>query len=114
MVMVEIPRIKRLIAKVEFGPGCWEWTGSLSDYGYGRIRRGHGRKGNMGAHVAMWEFINGAVPPGLELDHLCRNPKCVRPDHLEPVTHYQVGRSSSRRCRECLREYDRKRGAKRG
>lgn len=23
----------------------------------------------------------------LELDHLCRNRRCCRPDHLEPVTH---------------------------
>lgn len=25
--------------------------------------------------------------PGLEFDHLCRNKLCVRPDHLEAVTH---------------------------
>lgn len=31
--------------------------------------------------------INGPLPPGLELDHLCRNKSCVRPDHLEAVTH---------------------------
>lgn len=40
----------------------------------------------MGAHVFNWELTNGPVPSGLELDHLCRVPRCVNPDHLEPVT----------------------------
>jgi hypothetical protein len=40
----------------------------------------------MGAHrFAYLEFV-GPIPDGLVLDHLCRNKKCVNPDHLEPVT----------------------------
>lgn len=39
------------------------------------------------AHVLMYEHFVGAVPAGLELDHLCCNKECVNPDHLEPVTH---------------------------
>lgn len=35
----------------------------------------------------MYEQEVGPIPPGLHLDHLCRQPKCLRPDHLEPVTH---------------------------
>ena len=34
-----------------------------------------------------YELVFGRVPRGLELDHLCQNPPCVRFDHLEPVTH---------------------------
>lgn len=34
-----------------------------------------------------WEKVNGPVPDGLELDHLCRNTGCINPLHLEPVTH---------------------------
>lgn len=26
------------------------------------------------------------IPDGLHLDHLCRNPMCINPSHLEPVT----------------------------
>lgn len=33
-----------------------------------------------------WEAVNGPVPPGLVLDHLCRDRRCRRPDHLEAVT----------------------------
>lgn len=40
----------------------------------------------MAAHRAMFELVNGPVPDGLDLDHLCRNTLCVNPDHLEPVT----------------------------
>ena len=39
------------------------------------------------AHIVAYEWKYGLVPEGLELDHLCRNPSCVNPDHQEAVTH---------------------------
>ena len=66
--------------------GCWEWQGSLI-HGYGQIEfRGKFGRRNIKAHRAAFELIRGPIPHGLHLDHLCRNPKCVNPDHLEPVT----------------------------
>lgn len=38
------------------------------------------------AHRVVWEILVGPIPEGLDLDHLCRNRKCVNPDHLEPTT----------------------------
>lgn len=38
------------------------------------------------AHRFNYERFRGPIPPGLVLDHLCRNPACVNPEHLEPVT----------------------------
>jgi len=38
------------------------------------------------AHRAMYKREAGPIPEELQLDHLCRNKGCVRPDHLEPVT----------------------------
>jgi hypothetical protein len=37
-------------------------------------------------HRVSYESFRGAVPAGLDLDHLCRVRHCVNPWHLEPVT----------------------------
>src|SRR3990167_10447262 len=34
----------------------------------------------------MYELHKGKIPNGLHIDHLCRTPACVNPDHMEPVT----------------------------
>ena len=76
-------RERRALDGITFDDGCWNWAGSLSRYGYGRIR---GKPERL-AHRVVYELLVGPIPEGLQLDHLCRNPRCVRPDHLEPVTH---------------------------
>lgn len=68
--------------------GCWEWTGPTNNHGYGRT-------GNAEyVHRVVWRETVGPIPEGLELDHLCRNPACCNPDHLEPVTHAENMRRS--------------------
>src|SRR5690606_22520854 len=62
--------------------GCWYWLGT-TDRGRGRVFH-QGRW--LRAHRAWYEESVGPIPEGLELDHLCRNRICVRPDHMEPVT----------------------------
>lgn len=68
---------------------CWIWQRSLLRGGYGRVGNGriNGRKKFIYAHVLSYESVNGPVPTGLEIDHLCKNPACVNPTHLEAVTH---------------------------
>ncbi|WP_407942939.1 HNH endonuclease signature motif containing protein [Luteipulveratus halotolerans] len=33
-----------------------------------------------------YELANGPIADGMTVDHLCRNKRCVRPEHLEAVT----------------------------
>ncbi|KKN67778.1 hypothetical protein LCGC14_0458110 [marine sediment metagenome] len=65
--------------------GCWLWQGYIRPDGYGEFAVSH-RK-SMPAHVFSYTDTYGPLPEGLELDHLCRVHSCVRPDHLEAVTH---------------------------
>lgn len=66
------------------GTGCWIWQRSVSTAGYGHIWDG-GKL--LAAHRVAYELVKGLIPEGLTLDHLCRNRRCINPDHLEAVTH---------------------------
>ncbi len=66
--------------------GCMEWTGHLTNSGYGTIKEGGRGTRTLKAHRLAYEQAYGPIPDGLVLDHLCRNRKCCNPDHLEAVT----------------------------
>lgn len=70
--------------KVDKSGDCWEWTAAIFPNGYGAFKNG---KKNYLAHRWSYEHEKGEIPKGLEIDHLCRNRKCVNPDHLEAVCH---------------------------
>lgn len=75
-------RVDKCGPKSDLGQ-CWEWIGHINDQGYGLFQvEGRARR----AHRLLWESVNGRVPENLCLDHLCRNRRCVNPDHLEAVT----------------------------
>lgn len=82
--------VDRFWSKVEKTETCWLWKGtkskSTSDI-YGAFpRKIDGKTAVRRAHRVAYELVKGPIPDGLVIDHLCRNPLCVNPDHLEPVT----------------------------
>lgn len=109
---------------------CWEWTGPVNEAGYGQFPSPY--VGTRQAHRAFYIHHVGPVADELDIDHLCRNPPCVNPAHLEPVTHqvnvqrgwdatlagwcqkgihelktaadWYVPRKGNRQCYRCMRE----------
>jgi hypothetical protein len=83
---------RRFWSKVNKLPsGCWEWTACLNEHGYGMFSY-LGRA--VRAHNIALMLSGVEIPKGLEPDHICRNTKCIRPDHLEAVTHLENGQRS--------------------
>ena len=81
---------ERFWSKVEKTDSCWVWVGARNPSGYGTFAAGskkNNSRRDWRAHRYAYTVEKGSIPAGLDLDHLCRNPSCVRPDHLEPVTH---------------------------
>lgn len=64
--------------------GCLIATGRLD-------RDGYAYHGKTRAHLVAY----GPVPPGLEVDHLCRRRACVERSHLEAVTRAENERRKS-------------------
>lgn len=63
---------------------CWLWAGVTTPWGYGALYT-EGKKYR--AYRITYEEVKGHIPEGLEIDHLCKVPQCINPEHLEAVTH---------------------------
>ena len=89
--LLTLEQLERLLSRIhrESEADCWEWQGALTPDGYGCIVwRRDGRQVRLQPHRLAWEFFNGRpIPEGLELDHLCGNRRCCRPEHLQPTCH---------------------------
>lgn len=94
MIGNRIPWRELFWAKVDKTGDCWLWTAGRNRQGYGEFatRQTDNPKTRV-AHRIAYELVVGPIPEGLVLDHLCRNPPCVNPAHVEPVT---VGENTMR------------------
>lgn len=101
----------RIMARVEIkdDTGCWLWTGPTS----GKTGRGadYPRMSldgqTVAVHIAMWTNEHGYIPGKKELDHVCRNRRCVRPDndkHVQMVTRKRnaLRREEAKRSMRCI------------
>ena len=83
--------LQRLFDKIDVTSSCWLWKRPNRSIGYGYVTV---RGKHQPAHRVAYELFVGAIPEGLEIDHLCRVRRCVNPDHLEAVTHAENMRRS--------------------
>lgn len=87
---------------------CVEGKGYRDKDGYTFTYRG---KTRVRAHRQAYEDAYGPIPDGLEIDHVCRNPSCINPEHLEAVTHAENMRrmgpySPGAQLTHCLRGHE--------
>jgi len=80
---------------------CWLWLGHKDPRGYGKFFAAPGNRTT--AYRWSYEHHIGPIPEGLHIDHLCRVPACVNPEHLEPVTSAENTRRAGEAITECLR-----------
>ena len=66
---------------------CLLWTRGTDREGYGQVHVPGDDNKLQYTHRVAYEWVNGPVPYGLEVDHLCRVHACYNPYHLEAVTH---------------------------
>ena len=74
----------RFWRKVEVSAGCWEWVGAVQSAGYGSFTAAPNRQTT--AHRFAYTAMVGPIPSGMDIDHRCRNRRCVNPSHLEVVS----------------------------
>lgn len=90
--------MRKIFARVVFElaprPGqdrpCWVWGGPTSGNGRGG---GYPRMSldgqTVAVHRVMYTQFFGYVPGRKQIDHRCRNRRCVAPHHLEMLTHHR-------------------------
>ena len=75
--------MERFWNKVNKTEDCWTFEASGNKWGYGQFWY-MGKY--IGAHRFSYMLEHGELPEGKDIHHICRNRRCVRPEHLEALT----------------------------
>lgn len=80
---------ERIRARCAMDGSCLIWQGAQSRAGYGQIQIRALAKQALYVHRVVYEYFNGPIPAGLEIDHVkargCHSRACCNPAHLEAV-----------------------------
>lgn len=72
--------------------GCKVWQGPKKHDGYPKT---HVVNQTCFTHRLMFLLAKGPLISGMQIDHICGNPSCINPEHLEQVTPRENRRRSS-------------------
>ena len=82
---------------------CWPWTGKTHTYyPYPNPINVADTGKKFAPARLMFSWFKYPIPPDFTIDHLCKNPICMNPDHMEPVTHGENARRAHKK-RYCKR-----------
>lgn len=79
---IDASDISRFWIWVEKSENCWEWVGNKDRLGYGIANTSDGKRL---AHRMSWFISNGSIDDR-DIDHVCHNTSCIKPEHLRPAT----------------------------
>ena len=90
--------VSRFISKVRQVGDCWEWQAYKDRKGYGQFWHAGMMRW---AHRWSYALFIDEIPPGETVDHICHNPSCVCPAHLQVMSRVEnTVKGNHRRCQQ--------------
>ena len=74
----------KILKKISYEGDCWIWTGCINTDGYPKLNRKVNGvwNANIKGHRYVYEQVNGVIPEGHVVRHICDNTLCLNPAHL--------------------------------
>ena len=83
MALTGFPVQRQLSTELKVLSPCITAKRGITTNGYSRIYI-NGKQTQ--SHRWAWELLNGEIPEGKVIDHMCSNKLCIAPDHLRLVS----------------------------